>query len=146
MRYIPYVNLVLIVLDTVLKIGTHAGLRFLWTVPNTVMYGMWAQEGRYVAGFFEFDMGLRMALAVVVTGIVLFIVEKLHDSMLLSFVVSALIAGMGNGLEIVVRGWVVDYIYVGFPDWAFATNLSDILLLGTIGSAMFLLFKKMFEH
>lgn len=79
-------------------------------------------------------------LTLVVIGVVLWIAARSEPDQLIARIGFALIIGgaIGNLIDRVLLGYVVDYVLFHLPNWSFAVfNLADAFI--TVGAGMFIL-------
>ena len=143
-RLFPAAAIVLVatIVDQALKQAVEAGLDMHVPVPVLPFLSLFRTHNTGIAFSLLDDFGSvgLIAVTLAVMGFVAFIAARTDPAQRLARLGFALIIGgaLGNLIDRVWHGYVVDYILFHLPSWSFAIfNLADVFI--TVGAGLVIL-------
>lgn len=123
----------IVVADQAAKVAAVHWLRHADSVPLTSWLSLtWATNTGGAFGLFDSSTGLLAAVAAVVVAALVFIAPRLATSRMLSLAIASVMGGaVGNLIDRVRVGYVIDYIDLHF--WP-VFNIADIAI--TVGAGL----------
>lgn len=133
---------VLILLDQISKIAVYNFLprppAITKIIPGIIDF-RYAENTGMAFGLFEDKRWIFLSITtiVIIAGIVLFCIKKLDSKVLIYSVMLIISGGIGNMIDRVLRGFVVDFINFSFVDF-FVFNVADCAVV--IGCGLLILY------
>ncbi|MBQ8227612.1 MAG: signal peptidase II [Clostridia bacterium] len=122
---------VLTVIDQVIKYFIEKDLRPVHEIPFIDGFLHWEYVQNTGAAFGSFSNSTTLLSiitgAIILCGIIAIIIKKINHKFLLVTSVMIISGGLGNLIDRIIRGYVVDFICVEFIDFP-VFNFADILV------------------
>lgn len=128
-------------LDQIIKYFAEINLKPIQSIPvlNNVLEWDYVQNTGAAFGVFSEKTALLSVITgiIIIIGVAALVTKKIKNKYLMTIAVMIIAGGLGNLVDRICRGYVVDYIRVLFIDFP-VFNFADILV--TCGAAMLMIY------